>query len=179
MLTMRLSRFQQAALVILRTLIGWHFLYEGYTKLLHPAWGQNGVPLQPWSSAAYLKTATGPLAPLFHRLGEASWIGSLDLLVAIALTAIGVSLMLGLFTQSGCTGAMTLLAMFYLAAIPTGRVDGRAEGTYLLVNKNLIEACAVAVLFAFRTGTIAGLDRLWRSPRTAAAGNPGMKEAAV
>ena len=98
-------------------------------------------------------------------MGNASWIGSLDLVVAMVLTAVGVSLILGLFTQLGCAGALALLATFYLAAVPTGTLDVRAEGTYLLVNKNLIEACAVAVLFTFRTGSIAGLDRLWvRSP---------------
>ena len=97
-------------------------------------------------------------------MGNASWIGSLDLVVAVALTAVGVSLMLGLFTQLGCGGALALLATFYLAAVPTGALDVRAEGTYLLVNKNLIEACAVLVLFAFRTGSIAGLDRLWMRP---------------
>ena len=156
----QLPPLQQTALVVLRTLVGWHFLYEGYTKLLHPAWSQNGVPLEPWSSAGYLKAATGPLAPLFHWAGSASWIGSLDLAIAVALTAIGLSLMLGLFTQAGCAGALALLTAFYLSAIPAGGVDARAEGTYLLVNKNLIEACAVVVLWAFRTGSIAGLDRL-------------------
>ena len=94
-------------------------------------------------------------------MGNASWIGSLDLLVAVALTAVGLSLMLGLFTQTGCGGAIALLAAFYLAAVPTGTLDVRAEGTYLVVNKTLIEAGAVAALFAFRTGSIAGLDRLW------------------
>lgn len=161
MSTMRLSNAQQIVLVLLRTLVGWHFLYEGYTKLLYPAWGQHGVPLTAWSSAAYLKGATGPLARLFHWMGDAAWIGTLDLAIAIALTAVGVSLILGLFTQSGCGGALVLLATFYLSAIPTGGLDARAEGTYLVVNKTLIEACAVAVLSAFRTGAIAGLDRLW------------------
>ena len=33
------SRLEAIALVLLRTLIGWHFLYEGYTKLLQPASG--------------------------------------------------------------------------------------------------------------------------------------------
>jgi len=152
---------QQTLLVVLRTLIGWHFLYEGYTKLLHPAWSQTGAPLSAWSSAGYLKAATGPLAPLFHWIGSSSWIGGFDLAVAIALTVVGLSLMLGWFTQVGCSGALALLALFYLSAIPTGELDVRSEGTYLLVNKNLIEACAVAVLLTFRTGLIAGLDRLW------------------
>ena len=174
--TMPFSRLQQATLVVLRTLVGWHFLYEGYTKLLFPAWGQNGAPVPPWSSAAYLKAATGPLAFSFHWMGNAPWIGSLDLLVAVALTAVGVSLMLGYFTQTGCAVALALLTMFYLAAIPTGRLDARAEGTYLLVNKTLIEAGAVAVLFACRTGSMAGFDRLWRPAPTARA---SMKEAAV
>ena len=157
----RLSNTQQIALVTLRTMVGWHFLYEGYTKLLYPAWSQQGAPVAPWSSAAYLKGATGPLAPIFHAIGSASWIGSVDVFIAIALTAIGISLMVGLFTQTGCTGALVLLAMFYLSSIPTGTPDARAEGTYLIVNKNLIEGCAVATLLAFRTGSIAGLDRLW------------------
>jgi hypothetical protein len=51
--------------------------------------------------------------------------------------------------------------MFYLSAIPVGLPEARAEGTYLFVNKNLIEAAAVLVVFSFRTGRIAGLDRWW------------------
>src|SRR5215471_4771130 len=71
----RLPGPQQTALVILRTLIGWHFLYEGYYKLLSPAWSAEGKPLQPWSSTGYLKAATGPLARLFQWLIDAGWIG--------------------------------------------------------------------------------------------------------
>jgi thiosulfate dehydrogenase [quinone] large subunit len=154
-----LSSLQQTALVALRTLVGWHFLYEGYTKLLQPAWGRAGAPLAAWSSAGYLKAATGPLADMFHSLGNASWIATLDVAVAALLVAVGLSLMVGLFTQTGCIGALGLLAMFYLSAIPVGLPEARAEGTYLIVNKNLIEAAAVLVLLSFRTGLIAGLDR--------------------
>jgi thiosulfate dehydrogenase [quinone] large subunit len=170
-----LSALQQMTLVVLRTLIGWHFLYEGYTKLLQPAWGRTGAPLAAWSSAGYLKAATGPLAGMFHSLGNASWIGALDLAVASLLVAVGLSLMLGLFTQTGCAGALGLLAMFYLSAIPMGLPEARSEGTYLIVNKNLIEAAAVLVLFSFRTGYIAGVDHYWISrtstgaPRTSPA----------
>jgi len=155
------SRGQRIALVALRTLIGWHFLYEGYVKLLKPAWGRDGRPLAAWSSAAYLKAASGPFADLFHRLGAAPWIGNLDVAIAIVLLAIGISLMLGLLTQAGCSGAMAMLALFYASAIPLGLPEPHAEGTYLLVNKNLIELGAAAVVFTFRTGQIAGLDA-WR-----------------
>jgi thiosulfate dehydrogenase [quinone] large subunit len=152
---------QQAALIVLRTLIGWHFLYEGYTKLLQPAWGRTGAPVAPWSSAGYLKAATGPLASMFHSLGDASWIGTFDVLLAALLVAVGVSLMLGFFTQTGCAAAVGLLLLFYLSAIPMGLPEARAEGTYLIVNKNLIEAAAVLVLFTFRSGHVAGLDQWW------------------
>ena len=153
------SGFQQTALIVLRTLVGWHFLYEGYTKLIQPAWSRAGAPGTAWSSAGYLKAATGPLADVFHSLGNASWIGTLDVAVAALLVAVGLSLMLGLFTQAGCIGALGLLAMFYLSAIPMGLPEARAEGTYLIVNKNLIEAAAVLVVWSFRTGRIAGMDQ--------------------
>jgi thiosulfate dehydrogenase (quinone) large subunit len=166
-----MTRSQRITLVVLRTLIGWHFLYEGYTKLLQPAWGRAGAPVARWSSAGYLKAATGPFADWFHALGNASWIGTLDIFVATALVIVGLSLVLGLFTQLGCAGALGLLTMFYLSAIPMGLTDARSEGTYLLVNKNLIEAAAVIALMTFRTGRIAGLDTV-RTPAPVL-GGPG------
>src|SRR5439155_24432717 len=63
-----LTTVQQWSLVVLRTLIGWHFLYEGYFKLWRPAWTRSGAMLAPWSSAGYLRAANGPFADLFHRL---------------------------------------------------------------------------------------------------------------
>jgi thiosulfate dehydrogenase [quinone] large subunit len=156
-----LTTGQQWGLVLLRTLIGWHFLYEGYFKLLHPAWSRAGSPLGDWSSAAYLKAATGPAAALFHAMGASPWVAQLDTLVALSLTLVGLSLVLGLFTDLGCAGALLLLAMFYVSAIPTrGIPEPHNEGAYLFVNKNLIEAAAVFVLLKFRTGRIAGLDCL-------------------
>jgi thiosulfate dehydrogenase [quinone] large subunit len=103
-----------------------------------------------------------------------SWVGRLDLVVAIVLILVGLSLLLGWFTQLGCLGAAGLLVMFYVSAIPMGLPDPRAEGSYLIVNKNLIELAAVAVLFVFRTGRIAGLDG-WSA--RARVGRTAVKEA--
>jgi hypothetical protein len=64
---------------------------------------------------------------------------------------------------------MLMLALFYLSAIPlTGAPVPGQEGEYLLVSKNLIELVAVAVVLAFRTERIAGLDLLlpWSSGGT-------------
>lgn len=157
----RLSSAQGVALVALRTLIGWHFLYEGYYKLMLPGWSAAGAPLAPWSSAGYLNGATGPLASIFRRLLDAGWTPWIDSAVKISLLLIGLSLMLGLFTKVGAWAALLLLTLFYVLAIPTtGTPQPGSEGTYLLVNKTLIEAAAVVVLLAFDTGRIAGLDLL-------------------
>jgi thiosulfate dehydrogenase [quinone] large subunit len=145
----------------LRTLIGWHFLYEGYYKLALPAWSAEGVPLAPWTSAGYLRAASGPLARLFQRLLDAGWTPWIDQTVKISLLLIGLSLILGLFTRAGSWGALFFLALFYLLAVPVAGVhQPGAEGAYLIVNKTLIEGAAVGLLLVFDTGAIAGLDLL-------------------
>lgn len=45
-------------LVLLRLAIGWHFLFEGLEKLTSDS----------WTSEAYLREASGPLAPCFWRM---------------------------------------------------------------------------------------------------------------
>jgi thiosulfate dehydrogenase [quinone] large subunit len=165
-----LTSSQQVTLVLLRTLVGWHLFYEGYVKLLHPAWSRAGAPLERFSSAPFLRAATGPFADLFHALAGSAWLPWIDAGVAAALVVSGALLMLGLFTQAACALAFTLLALFYLAAIPLqGVPEPRAEGAYLIVNKNLVEAASVAVVFVFRTGRIAGLDCARRAGVRAAA----------
>jgi thiosulfate dehydrogenase [quinone] large subunit len=54
------SPLQEISLVVLRTLIGWHFLYEAYFKLMMPGWSADGVPLAPWSSSGFLKASVRP-----------------------------------------------------------------------------------------------------------------------
>jgi thiosulfate dehydrogenase [quinone] large subunit len=161
-----LTRTQQTALVLMRTLIGWHFLYEGLVKLVWPAWTRAGVPLGRFSSAGYLRSSTGPLADVFRALADASWLPWIDLLMTWGLVLVGLALMLGLFTQLACAGALALLALFYLSWLPTrGVAEPGTEGNYLLVNKNLVEGAAVFVLLVFRTGRIAGLDLVLVRPR--------------
>ncbi len=156
-----LSSVQQVALVALRTVIGWHFFYEGYYKLLLPGWSSDGVPLQPWTSAGYLKASSGPLARLFQWLMNTGWMGWIDNTVKVSLLLIGISLILGLFTRAGCWGALFFLALFYLLSVPlAGTPQPGSEGTYLIVNKTLIEGAAVFALLVFNTGAIAGLDLL-------------------
>jgi thiosulfate dehydrogenase [quinone] large subunit len=150
------------SLVALRTLIGWHFAYEGYYKLMLPAWSRDGGLVAPFSAAGYLRSATGPLAGVFHSMAvHPTLVHATDLAVPIGLLLVGLSLMLGLFTQLGCAGAIAFLTLFYLSQPPlSGMPQTGAEGAYLVVNKNLIELAAAVAVMAFRTGAIAGLDRL-------------------
>lgn len=171
-----LTPLQQTALIVVRTLVGWHFAYEGYFKLLRPAWTREGALLGHWSSAGYLRSASGPFAETFQGLAASPWLSTIDFVVSAALLLVGLSLILGLFTQAGCLGALLLLTMFYVSYIPTQGVHAPGnEGAYLFVNKNLVEAAAVLAVFAFRTGRIAGLDRLRRGRGTA---RPRAEEAA-
>jgi thiosulfate dehydrogenase (quinone) large subunit len=157
------SSLQQVALVLLRTLIGWHFLYEGYFKFSLPAWTADGKPLAAFTSAGYIKAATtGPLGAVARWAADAGLLPYIDKLIMFGLLAVGLSLILGLLTRVGCVGALMLLALFYFTAVPTtGLPQTGAEGNYLFVNKTLIEGVAVLALFAFDTGRIAGLDRLF------------------
>jgi thiosulfate dehydrogenase [quinone] large subunit len=155
---------QQTLLVLLRVVIGWHFLYEGYVKLTAKS----------WSAAGYLAQAQGPAAAWFHHLGQNhSMIHMVNLLNAYGLTIVGACLILGLATPLACLGAMALLALYYAASPPWIAVLPRAtEGNYLFIDKNVVEFLAVAVLLAFNTGRIAGLDVLyydWRARRAARA----------
>lgn len=157
----RLSSGQQAALIALRTLIGWHFVYEGYYKLALPGWSSAGAPLGRWTSAIYLKAAPGPVARLFEHLVETGWANWVDNTVKIGLLVIGLSLILGIFTRTGCVIAILFLSLFYFTSMPlTGIQQPGSEGAYLLINKTLIEGAGVWVLLTFRTGEIAGLDLL-------------------
>jgi uncharacterized membrane protein YphA (DoxX/SURF4 family) len=54
-------------LVLLRLVIGWHFLFEGLDKFKSAA----------WSSEAYLREASGPLAPAFRSLAGDSLVDRL------------------------------------------------------------------------------------------------------
>ena len=158
---------QQVALIAMRTVIGWHFLYEAYYKIWSPAWSPAGTPLARWTSAGYLKGASGPLAGLFQRMVNAGGTPWIDRTVKVCLLLIGLSLILGLFTRIGAWGALFFLGLFYLLYLPlTGVPQPGNEGTYLIVNKTLIEAAAVVVLLAFNTGAIAGLDLLLRTTKS-------------
>jgi thiosulfate dehydrogenase [quinone] large subunit len=148
-----LSRSPMIAITLLRVVIGWHFLYEGIAKLTSPS----------WSSAGYLRQSRGPFADLFKWIAsDANVLANVDLITTWGLTTVGVLLMLGLFTRLASLAAIGFLTMFYVATPPfVGYFYSiPSEGSYLIVNKNLVELFALVVIFLTGSGRFAGLDRL-------------------
>jgi uncharacterized membrane protein YphA (DoxX/SURF4 family) len=62
-----MNRWTRVFLVVLRLAIGWHFLIEGLEKLHSVEVGPTTTN-KPWSSEAYLRESTGPLASYFREL---------------------------------------------------------------------------------------------------------------
>ncbi len=147
------SNRQIALLVVLRILIGWHFLYEGLSKLLNPD----------WSSVAFLLDSKGFLSSFFYSLASNPEILRIvDFLNVWGLILIGLGLILGLFSRISIIAGIALLGTYYLSHPPfvgyTFSVP--SEGSYLWINKNLIEMAALAVLLVFPTWQRIGIDRL-------------------
>ncbi len=148
-----LGDLQLSILVILRIAVGWHFLYEGVTKVLNPN----------WSSIGYLLDSKGFMSDFFHSLARnATLLSTVDFLNEWGLVLIGLGLVLGCFTRIAAYSGMALLAMYYLShppfiglsyALPT-------EGNYFIIDKVFIEFLTVWVFALIPTGRFIGLDRL-------------------
>ena len=88
------------------------------------------------------------------------WI--VDTANAYGLTLIGLALILGLFTRLASWGGIALLLMYYIAYPPFGGFSygSPSEGSYLIVNKNMIEIFALIMLALTEAGRYYGLDGL-------------------
>jgi thiosulfate dehydrogenase [quinone] large subunit len=149
----KLSRWPMIAITLLRVLVGWHFLYEGLTKLMSPT----------WSAAGYMKASRGPFAAFFKWIAsQPHLLDNANLITMYGLTIVGVLLILGLFTRLASLAGIGFILLFYLCnppfvgyfySIPT-------EGSYLIVNKNLVELSALFVILVTGSGRFAGLDRI-------------------
>ena len=140
-------------LSVLRILIGWHFLYEGITKIFDPEWSAYG----------YLMTSGGFLKGLFTSMaGNPGTLEVVSFLNAWGLALIGLGLFIGLFTRLSCYFGAALLLLYYLSHPPFIGIENilPQEGHYLFVDKNLIELVALLVISLFPTGEFLGIDLL-------------------
>ena len=117
---------------IIRAAIGWHFLYEGISKLF----------MENWSAQSYLANATGFMSGFYHWLASGeSLVKVVDILNVYGLIVIGLALFLGIFIRLASAGGILLLLLYYFAYPPFGTsLFGSPEGHFYIVNRNLIEA---------------------------------------
>jgi len=147
------SRSQLFCLVALRLVIGWHFLYEGVVKVLNPN----------WSAQHFLMDSDGWFAPVFEFLANSSALPIVNTLNIIGLLLVGISLMTGFLPKYASIGGILLLSMYFLSHPPFVGADYimPSEGSYLWIDRNIVEIFALLVLIYFPTSRIVGLDRFF------------------
>jgi uncharacterized membrane protein YphA (DoxX/SURF4 family) len=123
---------KKTVITIIRAAIGWHFLYEGLSKLL----------MENWSAQSYLANATGFLSGFYQWMASGeSMVRVIDFLNVYGLILIGLALFLGIFIRLASVGGIALLLLYYFAYPPFGTsLFGSPEGHFYIVNRNFIEA---------------------------------------
>ena len=136
---------------ILRMAVGWHFLYEGVSKLV----------ISNWSSYSYLASSTGPLSGLYHTIAASpGLLKVIDLLNIYGLILIGIGLFIGIFARVAAIGGALLLTLYYFAYPPFGAsLFNTGEGHLFIVDKIFIET-AVLLFLAFYNEQGFGIDFL-------------------
>jgi uncharacterized membrane protein YphA (DoxX/SURF4 family) len=139
---------------VIRVAVGWHFLYEGVSKLF----------IEEWTSKGYLENTSGFLSGFYHWLaGGEAMVGVIDFLNVYGLILIGLALFTGLLVRVASGAGILLLLLYYFAYPPFGTsLFGSVEGHFYIVNRNFIEVC-ILLWFILDRHTGYGLDALIRS----------------
>lgn len=140
----------RAIFTLMRIIVGWHFLYEGLSKLMIPG----------WSSYSYLMESKWLLSGFFHWIiAHPVLLNIVDLLNIWGLILIGVLLILGLFTRYVSLAGIVLLLLYYIANPPFVETSMPSQGHYFIVNLNIIEAGILLMFVILKKDTSWGLDR--------------------
>jgi uncharacterized membrane protein YphA (DoxX/SURF4 family) len=167
----KMNKYLIYFLSVLRILVGWHFLYEGISKLVTPG----------WSAKMYLMGSRWLFSDLFNWMASsAETVKVIDFLNVWGLILIGLSLTTGLLIRWSSVAGSAMLLFYFLAYPPvpgftTGVVS---EGSYLWVNKTLIELFLLIVFAMLPKDRFFGIDRLikrWKEEK-ANAPIPSLKE---
>ena len=144
---------RKTLITIIRAAIGWHFFYEGLSKLF----------MENWSAQSYLANANGFLSGFYHWLASGeSLVKVIDVLNVYGLILIGLALFLGIFIRIASVGGILLLLLYYFAYPPFGTsLFGSPEGHFYIVNRNFIEALLL-FWFVLSSQTGYGISQLFR-----------------
>ncbi len=144
---------QLNAIVLLRVLIGWHFLYEGIAKLMK----------SDWSAVGFLSQSKWIFSGLFKWIAaNPTVLNVVNQMNIYGLILIGLGLIMGCFTRIASYAGILLILLYYFCNPPFAGLfySIPMEGSYLIVNKNLVEAAGLLVVAVTGTGKYLGLDRL-------------------
>lgn len=134
--------YQTLFITILRVAIGWHFLFEGMSKIVQGNWTASG----------FLLNTTGFLSGFYQ------WIASSPALLLVSdflnmygLLIIGIALFIGLYSRYAALAGASLLTIYYFAYPPFGNpMMNASDGHLFMVDKLFIEAAALLFLFFYR-----------------------------
>ena len=103
--------YPKIVVTVLRMAIGWHFLYEGISKLV----------IKDWTSFSYLANSTGPFSGFYHWLTSSdALLQTVDIMNVWGLILIGLALVTGLLPRVASVAGVLLLALYYFAYPPFG-----------------------------------------------------------
>jgi len=125
-------------ITILRIAIGWHFLFEGLSKIM----AEN------WTSFGYLANTSGFFSGFYHLLTSSpTLLKIVDLANVYGLILIGLALFTGLFIRYASIAGVLLLALYYFAYPPFGAsIFNHGEGHLYIVDKIFTEAIVLLYL---------------------------------
>lgn len=149
---MNYNKLQLFTLVLLRVVIGWHLLYEGIVKFLQPN----------WSAALYLEDTQGVFKPMFETLlDNEAMLQAVSQMNQYGLVLVGLALICGAFVKIASWGAILMLLCYTMSHPSFIGVDYMTamEGSYLWIDKNIIEIVALMVIWIFPTSKRIGVDR--------------------
>jgi uncharacterized membrane protein YphA (DoxX/SURF4 family) len=130
--------FRRLFITVLRMAIGWHFFYEGLSKI----WAGN------WTASSYLMNTSGFMSGFYHWIANSpSLLAVTDVLNMYGLLIIGLALFTGAFIRYASIGAILLLVLYYFAYPPFGiSFMNTTEGHLYIVDKIFIEAMALLLI---------------------------------
>ena len=127
-------------ITIIRAAIGWHFLYEGLTKLF----------AGDWSAASYLTNTHGFLSGFYQWLAASPMrLGIVDFLNVWGLILIGLALFVGLCSRWASFFGALLLLLYYFAYPPFGFSMFAGDGAVYIINPQFIEAVVLIFLCCY------------------------------
>ena len=149
------SRSARRALAIARITVGLIFLWPffdktfglGFATTSDHAWLSGESP-----TAGYLGHLDGAFSGLFGELAGSAWV---DWLFMLGMLLVGGAFVLGIALRPAAGGAVAIMALLWLSALPL-------ENNPVIDEHILIGVTAVALALA-NSGEVWGLGRRWRA----------------